>query len=138
LLRLGACLGIRLHVIHPTGFTFSRAALRRSGLDYLDHADFREHDSFGRFDAWRHDTGRRLLLLTTAASISAYDVTYREDDVILVGRESAGVPGNVAEAADLSLRIPMRPEMRSLHVALAASIVLGEALRQTGGFAALR
>jgi tRNA (cytidine/uridine-2'-O-)-methyltransferase len=137
LLRLGACLGVRVHVIHPTGFSFSRSALRRSGLDYLDHVKFLEHDSFARFEAWRSDVTRRLVLLTTLASSSAYDVAYREGDILMVGRESAGVPETVAAAADLRIRIPMRPAMRSLNVATAASLVLGEAMRQTSGFDAL-
>jgi tRNA (cytidine/uridine-2'-O-)-methyltransferase len=137
MLRLGACLGVRLHIIHPTGFHFSKAALRRGGLDYLDHVDFREHDSFVRFEEWRRDGARRLVLLTTAAPRSAYDVAYSADDILMLGRESAGVPDAVAARADLSVRVPMRPDMRSLNVATAASLVLGEALRQTGGFSAL-
>jgi len=137
LLRLGACLGVTLHIIHPTGFSFSRAALRRGGLDYLEHADFREHDSFGHFDAWRRAAARRLVLLTTAGATSAYAARYGDGDILMVGRESAGVPETVAAAADLRVRIPMRPAMRSLNVAMAASLVLGEAMRQTSGFEAL-
>lgn len=137
MLRLGACLGVRVHIIHPTGFNFSRSALRRGGLDYLEHVEFQEHDSFDRFDAWRRAKARRLVLLTTAAAGSAYAATYREGDILMVGRESAGVPDTVAAVADLRVRIPMRSAMRSLNVATAASLVLGEALRQTSGFDAL-
>jgi tRNA (cytidine/uridine-2'-O-)-methyltransferase len=125
LLRLGACLGIKVHVIHPTGFTFSRASLRRSGLDYLDHADFEEHASFAAFETWRHQVGGRLVLLTTKAQQSIYDADYGDNDLLMVGRESAGVPPTVADAADLRLRVPMRDGMRSLNVALAATLALG-------------
>jgi len=134
LLRLGACLGVRVHVIHPTGFAFTRANLRRGGLDYLDHADFEEHVSFARFDARRREAGARLVLATTKVDVSAYDVVYRSDDIVMVGRESAGVPEAVAQAADLRVRIPMRAGLRSINVALAATLVLGEAMRQTDAF----
>lgn len=137
MLRLGACLGVAIHVIHPTGFPFSKKAVKRGGLDYLDHVDFIEHDSYGHFTAWREGAARRLVLLTTRGAISAYEAEYRPDDVLMVGRESAGVPDAVAESAALRVRIPMREGMRSLNVAMAASLVLGEALRQTGGFATL-
>jgi len=137
MLRLGACLGVHVHIIHPTGFPFSKKAVKRGGLDYLDHADFIEHDSYEQFTAWRQGAGRRLVLLTTKGAVSAYEADYRDGDVLMVGRESAGVPDAVAEAADLRVRIPMRTEMRSLNVAMAASLVLGEALRQTGAFATL-
>ena len=137
LMRLGACLGVRLHIIHPTGFPFSRRELKRGGLDYLDLADVAEHDSYAHFDTWRANAGRRLVLLTTKSSQSAYAVTYTNNDVLMLGRESAGVPDSVAAAADLRIRIPMLPERRSLNVAIAASLILGEALRQTGAFATL-
>ncbi|WP_374622195.1 tRNA (cytidine(34)-2'-O)-methyltransferase [Devosia sp.] len=137
LLRLGACLGVTLHIIHPTGFPFSPRAVKRGALDYLEHARFAEHDSYDHFDAWRRAAGRRLVLLTTKASLSVYDAQYAADDVILLGRESAGVPDVVAGHADLRVRIPMRQEMRSLNVAVAGSLVLGEALRQTNVFAGL-
>jgi tRNA (cytidine/uridine-2'-O-)-methyltransferase len=137
LLRLGACLGVKLHIIHPTGFSFSRAALKRSGMDYLGAADFAEHDSYPAFDAWRRKARKRLVLLTTKASLSAYAAGYTADDVLMVGRESAGVPDDVAAVADLRVRIPMRAGMRSLNVAIAAGLVLGEALRRTGAFETL-
>jgi tRNA (cytidine/uridine-2'-O-)-methyltransferase len=127
LLRLGACLGVRLHIIHPTGFAFSERAVKRGALDYFEHADY----------AWRRGTGRRLVLLTTKAAQSAYGIAYRAGDVLMVGRESAGVPAEVAETADLRVRIPMRPGLRSINVAMAATLVLSEALRQTEHFASL-
>jgi len=134
LLRLGACLGLRIHVIHPTGFPFSSRHLRRSGLDYVDKVEYLEHDSFAAFDTWTADNGRRLILLTTKSSQSAYDVAYDQADVLMVGRESAGVPEAIAARADLRVRIPMRPGLRSINVALAAALVVGEAMRQTHGF----
>jgi len=137
LLRLGACLGVTLHIIHPTGFPFSRKGLKRGGLDYLDVAQFVEHDSYAHFDSHRRSSGRRLVLLTTKASQSAYAASYRDDDILMVGRESAGVPAEIADGADLRIRIPMLPERRSLNVAVAASLILGEALRQTGRFETL-
>ena len=137
LLRLGACLGVRLHIIHPTGFPFSRRELKRGGLDYLDHADFLEHDSYEHFDRWRRDAGRRLVLLTTKATESAYTFTYAAGDMIMLGRESAGVPEAVAAAVDARIRIPMREGMRSINVAIAGALILGEALRQTNAFASL-
>lgn len=138
MLRLAACLGVPLHIIHPTGFPFSLRAVRRSAMDYAEHADVTEHDSVAHFAAWRESAGHRLVLLTTRASTSAYAAAYQPADILLVGRESAGVPDSVADAADLRVRIPMRPGLRSLNVAMAASLVLGEALRQTGGLDGLQ
>ena len=138
LIRLGACLGTTIHVIHPTGFTFSAKTLARAGLDYLDHAAVVEHDSWSKFDAWRREQGRRLVLLTTKAQASAYAVEYEAGDILMVGRESAGVPDDVAAACDLAIRIPMRPGLRSINVALAATLILGEAKRQTDGFTGLQ
>lgn len=137
MLRLGACLGVRVHIIHPTGFPFSRQAMRRGGLDYLDHADFLEHVSYADFALWRRAAGKRLVLLSTRAATSAYEVGYGDIDVIMVGRESAGVPDAIRDDAELAVRIPMRQDTRSLNVAMAASLVLGEALRQTRHFEAL-
>jgi len=138
LIRLGACLGTTIHVIHPTGFPFSARSLARAGLDYVDHANVREHAGWTAFNAWRQAEERRLVLLTTRAETSAYAVTYRDDDILMVGRESAGVPDTVAQAADLCIRIPMREGLRSINVALAATLILGEAKRQTDGFTGLK
>jgi tRNA (cytidine/uridine-2'-O-)-methyltransferase len=137
LLRLGACLGVRLHIIHPTGFAFSRQTLKRAALDYLEIADFIEHASYAQFASWRHEAGRRLVLLTTKASVSCYSAAYADGDILMVGRESAGVPESVAADADLRVRIPMRFGVRSINVALAATLVLGEAMRQTAAFEVL-
>jgi tRNA (cytidine/uridine-2'-O-)-methyltransferase len=111
--------------------------MKRGGLDYLEHAELIEHDSYEDFAGWRQSAGRRLVLLTTKGAVSAYEAEYRDGDVLMVGRESAGVPDAVAKAADLRVRILMRQQMRSLNVAMAASLVLGEALRHTGIFKTL-
>ena len=137
MLRLGACLGVHVHIIHPTGFPFSPRTLKRAALDYLDHAQFTEHPSWDHFRGWQVESGARLVLLTTKASSSIYGASYVPNDILLLGRESAGVPEAVAAAVDLRVRIPMLQAMRSLNVAVAASLVLGEALRQTGHFEAL-
>ena len=137
LLRLGACLGVGVHIIHPTGFPFSRRELKRGGLDYLDHAEIVEHDSYEHFDRWRRENARRLVLLTTKSSESAYTFMYRAGDLLMLGRESAGVPEAVASAADARIRIPMRSGLRSINVAVAAAMIVGEGLRQTHGFDAL-
>jgi len=137
LIRLGACLGFTVHIIHPAGFPISPKSLARAGLDYVDHAAVREHSSFEQFDAWRREAGRRLVLLTTKATMSVYEAEYRAGDVLMVGRESAGVPDEVAGRADLRLRIPMRPGMRSINVAVSAAMVMGEAMRQVDGFTGL-
>ncbi|MBJ3783357.1 tRNA methyltransferase [Devosia sp. MSA67] len=134
LLRLGACLGVAVHVIHPAGFALTDRNLARSGMDYIDKAALVEHASFAAFDAWRRAEGRRLALLTTKASESAYGAAFGANDILLLGRESAGVPDTVADICDLRLRIPMREGLRSINVALAAGMVLGEALRQTHHF----
>nr|WP_210319067.1 tRNA (cytidine(34)-2'-O)-methyltransferase [Devosia faecipullorum] len=137
LLRLGACLGVAVHVIHPAGFAITQRNLARSGMDYLERASLVEHDSFAAFDAWRQTQNRRLVLLTTKASASSYQAAYRADDIIMLGRESAGVPDGIADRADLRIRIPMQPGMRSLNVALAGAMILGEAMRQNGDFTRL-
>lgn len=137
LIRLGACMGITVHIIHPAGFPITPKGLARAGLDYIEHATVREHDSFAQFEEWRAAEGRRLVLLTTKASQSAYDAAYQDGDVLLLGRESAGVPDSVAERADVRVRIPMRPGLRSINVALAGSMIIGEAMRQIGRFTEL-
>jgi tRNA (cytidine/uridine-2'-O-)-methyltransferase len=132
ILRLCACLGLAAHIIEPAGFPATDRAFRRAGMDYLDAVELTRHASFANFEIWRRAQGLRLILMTTAAEISYLDFTYSEADVLLLGRESAGVPPAVHEAADARLRIPMRGGLRSLNVAIAAAMVAGEALRQTG------
>ena len=135
MLRLAACLGVGLDLIEPCGFPVDDRRLRRAGMDYIDHVALTRHDSW---DAFRRDRAPgRLVLLTTSGEARFPRVAFRADDILMVGRESAGVPGEVHAAADLRLRLPMRPGLRSFNVALAAAMVLTEALRQTDGFAAL-
>jgi tRNA (cytidine/uridine-2'-O-)-methyltransferase len=134
MLRLAACLQVAVDVIGPTGFDMTDRTLRRAGLDYLAQADISRHDTFEAFDAARILRASRLVLLTTHSTMTYVNFAFRADDTLLVGRESAGVPDAVHEAADARLRIPMRAGLRSLNVAVAAAIVLGEGLRQTGGF----
>ena len=134
ILRLAACLGIEAHLIEPAGFPTSDRAFRRAGMDYLDQVALVRHPNWETFEAWRKNAGTRLLLFTTRASISYLDHAFRHDDVLLFGRESAGVPAKVNDAADARLVIPMRRGLRSLNVATAAAMAVGEALRQTEGF----
>ena len=134
MMRLCACLGVEVHVIDPAGFDLSDRALRRAGMDYLERVSLIRHLSWEEFTDWRRKTGRRLVLLTTRASTVYVDFSFRDDDLLLVGRESAGVPETVQEAADARLIVPMAAGLRSLNVATTAAMVLGEALRQTGGF----
>jgi tRNA (cytidine/uridine-2'-O-)-methyltransferase len=132
ILRLCACLGIEAHIIEPAGFAFSDRLLRRSGMDYLDHVVMVRHDSWTKFEDWRAGTHSRLILLTTRGERRYTDHCFETDDILLLGRESAGVPADVAARADARLAIPVRPGLRSLNVAIAAAMAAGEALRQTG------
>jgi len=134
LLRLGACLGIGVDIIEPCGFLFTDSGFRRAGMDYLAAADYRRHESWTAFLAVQKASRARLVLLSSKAARAYTEFAFAADDVILVGRESAGVPDDVREAVDAALRIPLKPGLRSLNVALAASMALGEALRQTKGF----
>jgi tRNA (cytidine/uridine-2'-O-)-methyltransferase len=132
LIRLAACLGVSVDIIGPCGFLFSDRHLRRAGLDYLDHADIVRHASWQAFTAARPPG--RLVLLTTRGDSAYTDFRFQRCDTLLAGRETAGVPEWVHQAADARLRVPMRPKRRSINVAVATAMVLGEALRQTAGF----
>lgn len=134
MLRLAACLGVPVDIIEPAGFDVSDRNLRRSGLDYLDKATIARHVSWNAFEAWRREAGPRLVLATTQGAVPYTAFAFRADDIILVGRESAGVPREVHEAADARVAIPLRPGLRSLNVAVSAAMMLGEALRQTSTF----
>ena len=134
ILRLGACLGVAVDVIAPMGFDLTERTLRRAGLDYLPHVEIARHATFADFDAARHLRGSRLILLTTHSRTAYSSFAFRPDDTLLLGRESSGVPDAIHELADARLRIPMRPGLRSLNVAVACAMALGEALRQTDGF----
>jgi tRNA (cytidine/uridine-2'-O-)-methyltransferase len=131
ILRLCACLGIDAHIIEPAGFPTTDRAFRRAGMDYLDQVALTRHANWSAFEAWRSTDGGRLILFTTHASTSYLDHAYRPDDILLFGRESAGVPQSVHDAADGRFVIPMRPALRSINVALAAAMAVGEAMRQT-------
>lgn len=131
ILRLCACLAVEAHIIEPAGFPVSDRHFRRSGMDYLDQVRLVRHVAWPAFEAWRREAGYRLLLLTTKGGKSYLDQDYRPDDILLLGRESAGVPGEVFAASDAQLLIPMQSGLRSLNVAMAAAMALGEALRQT-------
>ena len=132
ILRLCACLGATAHIIEPAGFPVSDRAFRRAGMDYLDQVTLRRHASWAAFEEWRRAERLKLALFTTQGVTSYLDHRYG-DEVLLFGRESAGVPDEVHAAADARLTIPMRPGLRSLNVAMACAMALGEALRQTGG-----
>ena len=132
ILRLCACMGVAAHIIEPAGFPVSDRNFRRAGMDYLDQVNWMRHDSWTKFEDWRRQQGYRLLLFTTKGATPYLDFCYQASDILLFGRESAGVPSEVAEAADARLLIPIRPGLRSLNVAMAAAMALGEALRQTG------
>ena len=128
-LRLGACMGADVDLIEPMGFEWDDRRVRRSAMDYIDHVIFTRHASF---EAFRATIGsRRLLLFTTKVVQSAYSFEYLADDILLFGKESAGVPLAVAEVCDVRMRIPMRTGVRSMNLAMAAGLALGEALRQT-------
>ena len=133
ILRLAACLGVEAHIIEPAGFPTSDRAFRRAGMDYLDQVSIMRHASWTVFDAWRRSEGLRLILFTTAVTESYLDHGYRPGDVLMFGRESAGVPDAVHQAADARLVVPMRPGLRSINVAMVAAMALGEAMRQTEG-----
>ena len=132
MLRLCACLGVEASIIEPAGFPVSDRHFRRSGMDYLDAVNVSRHVSWRAFEDWRAPTKRRLVLLSTTAALPFTDFAFAPDDILMVGRESAGAPPEVHEAADARILIPLRPGMRSLNVAVCAAMALGEALRQTG------
>ena len=129
-LRLGACFGAAVDLIEPLGFAWDDRRVRRAAMDYIDHVSFTRH---ANFEAFKASVGAsRLVLFTTKSSQSAYDFEYAADDVLLFGKESAGVPVPVVEACQARICIPMRPQVRSMNLATATALALGEALRQTG------
>lgn len=133
-LRLGACLGAAVDLIEPLGFVWDDKRVRRAAMDYIDHVAISRHADFTAFKA---ATGpRRIVLFTTKSDQSAYDFQFAADDVLLFGKESGGVPAAIAELCDAYVRIPMRPQVRSMNLASSAALALGEALRQTGSLPA--
>jgi tRNA (cytidine/uridine-2'-O-)-methyltransferase len=132
LIRLGACLGVEVDLIEPLGFILDDRRLKRAHMDYVEHVRIRRHSSWARFLGEKGPG--RLLLLTRSGNLRYTEFGFAADDILLLGRESAGAPPELHERADARLRIPLRAGLRSLNVALAAAMVLGEGLRQTGGF----
>ena len=132
ILRFAACLGLGVDIIEPAGFPLSDRALKRAGMDYLEMAALTRHVDWNAFEEWRAAAARRLVLLTTKAATAYTDFAFADGDVLLFGRESAGVPDLVHQAADARLTIPMRPDARSINVALSVAMVAGEAIRQLG------
>ena len=131
ILRLGACLGVGIDLIEPMGFPWSDRALARAGMDYAAQASVVRHVDW---DAFREQLPGRLVLLTTRGAVPLPEARFEASDTLLLGSEGSGVPEAVHTAADLAVAIPMRPEMRSLNVAVAGAMVVAEALRQTGGW----
>jgi tRNA (cytidine/uridine-2'-O-)-methyltransferase len=132
IMRMAACLGLQVRIIEPAGFTWSDSSLKRAGMDYLDHALVIRDASW---TAFRQATRNRRLILASTKAVTPYtSFAFRAGDILLMGRESAGVPPEVHDAADARILIPMRQGLRSLNVALACAMIIGEALRQTGGF----
>lgn len=134
LLRLAACLSFGVDIIEPCGFLWDDKRMRRAGMDYLDRVETLRHSSWSAFHDTTKAQGRRVVLLSTKASVRLDHFRFQAHDTILMGRESAGVPEAVADSADARVRIPLAPGVRSLNVALAASIAMAEALRQLDGF----
>ncbi|MCJ9671190.1 MULTISPECIES: tRNA (cytidine(34)-2'-O)-methyltransferase [unclassified Neorhizobium] len=132
ILRLAACLGLSVDIIEPAGFDISDRNLKRSGMDYLENVTLARHVNWQRFDEWRKANGRRVVLASTKAALPYTRFEFRPDDILFFGRESAGVPDNVHEAADARILIPMVEGQRSINVAMSAAMISGEALRQTG------
>lgn len=132
LLRLAACFGLPVDLIEPCGFVFGGPHMRRAGMDYLDQVDLTRHISWSAYQSLPH--AGRLIVLSTKGETLLTEARFAPDDRLLLGRESAGVPPEVAEAAGCRVRIPLRPNARSLNVAIAGAIAVSEALRQTNGF----
>ena len=131
ILRLAACLGVGVDIIEPAGFDISARNLKRAGMDYIASAALVRHVNWERFEEWRATTGRRLVLASTKAALPYTKVEYRPDDILLFGRESAGVPDHVHDKADERVLIPMVEGQRSINVAMSAAMITGEVLRQT-------
>lgn len=133
IMRLGACMGVAIDLIEPMGFIWDDKRVRRTAMDYIEHVDVSRHSSF---DDFRRAIPGRLILFSTKGAKSPYEFDFRRDDILIFGKESGGVPAEVAAACDAILRIPIRPEVRSFNLATSAALALGEALRQTEGLPA--
>ena len=129
--RLGACLGVSVDIIEPTGFIFDDKKFKRSAMDYIDHIDYKKHIDWQHFYDWSQEKKYRLILMTTNARQSFYEFEFHSSDILLFGRESAGVPDNVHQIVNHRLTIPMKEEVRSINLSSSVALVLGEGLRQT-------
>tara|TARA_B100000029_G_scaffold224239_1_gene222168 strand:- start:205 stop:657 length:453 start_codon:yes stop_codon:yes gene_type:complete len=129
--RLGACLGVPVDIIEPTGFVFDDKKFKRSAMDYIDHLEYKRHDDWQIFYKWIKENNFRLILMTTKSDYSLYNFSFRASDILLFGRESAGVPDNIHEIVDHRLTIPMQDGVRSINLSSSVALALGEGLRQT-------
>jgi len=129
--RLGACLGVSVDIIEPTGFIFDDKKFKRSAMDYIDHVDYKKHIDWQHFYDWSQEKKYRLILMTTKARQSFYEFEFHSSDILLFGRESAGVPDNIHQIVDHRLTIPMKEGVRSINLSSSVALVLGEGLRQT-------
>lgn len=134
ILRMAACFGVAVDIIEPCGFPFSERSFKRAGMDYLEYANLTRHIDFAAFNQVRKSQGQRLILVETTGTIPYTDFAFQACDILMLGRETQGTPADVEAQVDAVIKIPMQPGVRSLNVALAGAIVLGEALRQTGGY----
>ena len=129
--RLGACMGVAVDIIEPTGFVFDDKKFRRSAMDYIDHLEYKKHNDWKHFYKWIKENKFRLILMTTKSEDSLYNFEFRSSDILLFGRESAGVPDNIHQIVDHRLTIPMKDGVRSINLSSSVALVLGESLRQT-------
>ena len=129
--RLGACLGVSVDIIEPTGFIFDDKKFKRSAMDYIDHIDYKKHIDWQHFYDWSQEKKYRLILMTTKARQSFYEFEFHSSDILLFGRESAGVPDNIHQIVNHRLTIPMKEGIRSINLSSSVALVLGEGLRQT-------
>ena len=129
--RLGACMGVAVDIIEPTGFVFDDKKFKRSAMDYIDHLEYKRHNDWQHFYKWIKEKKLRLILMTTKSEDSLYNFEFRSSDILLFGRESAGVPDNIHQIVDHRLTIPMKDGVRSINLSSSVALVLGEGLRQT-------
>ena len=129
--RLGACLGVSVDIIEPTGFIFDDKKFKRSAMDYIDHIDYKKHIDWQHFYDWSQEKKYRLILMTTKAQQSFYEFEFHSSDILLFGRESAGVPDHIHQIVNHRLTIPMKEGVRSINLSSSVALVLGEGLRQT-------
>lgn len=129
---MAACLGVAVDIIEPCGFPLTDRALRRTAMDYAENVEIRRHSGWSAFREWQTGTGARLVLFTTRGAVRLEEHAFRDSDILLFGRESAGAPDEVHAAADARVAIPLAAHARSLNVAMSAGIAAWEALRQTG------